>query len=222
MSNNFQFQWFVKVDNRTHGFQSTNYPHNLHRDTLTFCDRFCVTADASIQCTNTIIDHCLKIGKLHEQYENNPYSDLLLPHGEEAPSEDDFVLLSSTSQHTIAGDSHYKSYRNSPEYYGAIGSLQQTLLFHAGLFLWTGTISYPSHIPAIILITILPTSSGIKDHHKVLEWHCGGLNLGKLLIPFLGRGSYGCIEPQSWMVKTGWIDRFILVQPYCNSTEPTA
>ena len=123
------FQWFVKVDNRTHDFHTTNYPHNLRHDSVTFCDRFCVTTDASIQCTNTIIDYFLRIGKLHEQYENKPYSEQEL----EVPSDDDLELLSSTTQHNIAGDSHYKSYRNSPEYYGAIGSLQQTLLFHAGM-----------------------------------------------------------------------------------------
>ena len=133
MSSSFLFQWFVKVDNHTHDFHTTNYPHNLRQDTQTFCEKFCVTPDATIQCTNSIYDYFFRIGKLHDQYENKPYTDLMLPYGElEVPTDDDLELLSGTFPYNIVGDSHYKSFRADPEYYGSIGSMQQTLLFHAG------------------------------------------------------------------------------------------
>jgi hypothetical protein len=70
------------------------------------------------------------------------------------------------------GDLHYKAYVGHPTMYGEMGTLQ----FH------------------------LLTLAGLDEGDRVWEIGCGSLRLGKLLIPFLKRGRYGCIEPSVWLV----------------------
>ena len=41
---------------------------------------------------------------------------------------------------------------------------------------------------------------GLRDHHKVLDFGCGSLRLGRLLIPFLQAGCYFGIDPNSWLI----------------------
>jgi len=44
---------------------------------------------------------------------------------------------------------------------------------------------------------------GIREHHKVLDFGCGSLRLGRLLIPFLNEGKYFGIEPNEWLIEDG-------------------
>ena len=42
---------------------------------------------------------------------------------------------------------------------------------------------------------------GIREHHKVLDFGCGSLRLGRLLIPFLREGGYFGIDPNAWLIE---------------------
>jgi len=49
----------------------------------------------------------------------------------------------------------------------------------------------------------LLTSLGLRDHHKVLDFGCGSLRLGRLLIPYLNIGNYYGIDPNKWLIDDG-------------------
>ena len=74
------------------------------------------------------------------------------------------------------GAEHYRAYVGPPQRYGLLGLSQMALLFHLGL----------------------------KETDKVLDFGCGSLRLGRLLIPFLRRGHYFGIEPNIWLVEDGF------------------
>ena len=40
---------------------------------------------------------------------------------------------------------------------------------------------------------------GLQKNHRVLEYGCGTLDLAGLLVPWLGRGAYSCVEPNRWL-----------------------
>jgi SAM-dependent methyltransferase len=42
---------------------------------------------------------------------------------------------------------------------------------------------------------------GLRDHHKVLDFGCGSLRAGRLLIPYLNEGCYSGVEPNRWLVE---------------------
>ncbi len=42
---------------------------------------------------------------------------------------------------------------------------------------------------------------GLREHHKLLDFGCGSLRAGRLLIPYLGRGRYHGVEPNQWLVE---------------------
>jgi SAM-dependent methyltransferase len=72
-----------------------------------------------------------------------------------------------------AGADHYRAFVGPPDRYDFISSSQFSLLFTLGL----------------------------RDHHRVLDFGCGSLRLGRLLIPFLRPGGYFGIEPNRWLIE---------------------
>lgn len=76
------------------------------------------------------------------------------------------------------GADHYRAYVGPPDRYDYIGASQFALLFQAGL----------------------------RDRHKVLDFGCGSLRLGRLLIPFLRKGGYFGLDPNRWLIEEG-LDR---------------
>lgn len=73
------------------------------------------------------------------------------------------------------GADHYRAYVGPPERYDFIGASQFALLFQLGL----------------------------RDNHKVLDFGCGSLRLGRMLIPFLAEGGYFGIDPNRWLIEDG-------------------
>jgi cyclopropane fatty-acyl-phospholipid synthase-like methyltransferase len=73
------------------------------------------------------------------------------------------------------GDMHYRAYVGPPEDYDMVSAMVFNLL----------------------------TSIGLRQHHRVLDIGCGSLRVGRLLIPYLGRGNYFGIEPNKWLVDEG-------------------
>lgn len=71
-----------------------------------------------------------------------------------------------------AGD-HYTAYVGPPEQYDYMGANQFALLYHLGL----------------------------REHHRLLDFGCGSLRAGRLLIPYLSPGNYFGIEPNTWLVE---------------------
>jgi SAM-dependent methyltransferase len=76
------------------------------------------------------------------------------------------------------GAKHYMAYVGPPHQYDLMGASQFALL-----------------------ITL-----GLRDAHRVLDFGCGSLRLGRLLIPYLARGKYTGLEPNKWLV-TDALDR---------------
>jgi SAM-dependent methyltransferase len=71
------------------------------------------------------------------------------------------------------GDHHYRAFVGPPDRFDFMSATQFTLLFHLGL----------------------------REHHRVLDFGCGSLRLGRLLIPFLLPGRYYGIEPNDWLIR---------------------
>jgi SAM-dependent methyltransferase len=44
-------------------------------------------------------------------------------------------------------------------------------------------------------------SLGLREHHRVLDFGCGSLRAGRLLIPYLQPEKYFGIEPNAWLVE---------------------
>jgi hypothetical protein len=42
-------------------------------------------------------------------------------------------------------------------------------------------------------------ANGLREHHRVLDFGCGSLRLGRLLIPYLWEKCYFGIEPNRWL-----------------------
>ena len=45
---------------------------------------------------------------------------------------------------------------------------------------------------------------GLRETQRVLDFGCGSLRLGRLLIPYLRTGRYFGIEPEAWLVEEGF------------------
>ena len=70
------------------------------------------------------------------------------------------------------GSEHYLAYVGPPRQYDFMGATQFRLL----------------------------TALGLREHHRVLDFGCGSLRAGRLLIPYLLPGGYHGIEPNKWLV----------------------
>lgn len=70
---------------------------------------------------------------------------------------------------------HYTAYVGPPEQYDYMGATQFALLFLLGL----------------------------REQHRVLDFGCGSLRAGRLLIPYLNPGNYFGVEPNAWLVEDG-------------------
>ena len=71
------------------------------------------------------------------------------------------------------GSDHYTAYVGPPDQYDLMGASQFALLIALGL----------------------------RDSHRVLDFGCGSLRAGRLLIPYLARGNYHGVEPNSWLIQ---------------------
>lgn len=72
-----------------------------------------------------------------------------------------------------AGDLTYDAYVGPPGQYDFMGATQFRLL----------------------------TALGLREHHHVLDFGCGSLRAGRLLIPYLSAGRYFGIEPNAWLIE---------------------
>ena len=82
--------------------------------------------------------------------------------------------VSDTASTTLRpGDTHYRAYIGPPAEYDMMGATQFRLL----------------------------TALGLRETHKVLDFGCGSLRAGRLLIPYLAEGKYHGIEPNRWLVE---------------------
>lgn len=70
------------------------------------------------------------------------------------------------------GSKHYTAYVGPPSQYDYMGASQFNLL----------------------------CSLGLREHHKLLDFGCGSLRAGRLLIPYLNSGNYYGVEPNSWLI----------------------
>ena len=87
-------------------------------------------------------------------------------------------ISDSEANQLQAGDNHYRSYVGPPDQYDLMGAMQFRLL----------------------------TSLGLRERHKVLDFGCGSLRVGRLLIPYLQSNCYFGVEPNQWLVEDA-IDR---------------
>jgi hypothetical protein len=70
------------------------------------------------------------------------------------------------------GAAHYRAYVGPPDRFDFMSATQFSLLFALGL----------------------------REVHRVLDFGCGSLRLGRLLIPFLRKKCYFAVEPNRWLV----------------------
>ena len=71
------------------------------------------------------------------------------------------------------GADHYSAYVGPPAMYDLMGASQFRLL----------------------------TAVGLRERHTVLDFGCGSLRAGRLLLPYLQPGRYFGIEPNAWLVQ---------------------
>ncbi len=74
-----------------------------------------------------------------------------------------------------AGSDHYRAYVGPADRFDFMSASQFALLFQLGL----------------------------REYHRLLDFGCGSLRLGRLLIPFLNRGGYYGIDPNAWLIEDG-------------------
>lgn len=74
------------------------------------------------------------------------------------------------------GDAHYRAYVGPVDRFGPVSLLQMGLM----------------------------TALGLTENDRVLDFGCGSLRLGRLLIPFLRPGLYHGIDPNLWLIDEGF------------------
>lgn len=70
------------------------------------------------------------------------------------------------------GDEHYRAYVGPSDRYDLIGASQFRLL----------------------------ATLGMRDYHKILDFGCGSLRAGRMLISYLRAGCYYGVEPNRWLI----------------------
>ena len=85
---------------------------------------------------------------------------------------------------------HYRAYVGPPREFDLMAGLQFSLLFALGL----------------------------REHHRLLDFGCGSLRAGRLLIPYLAAGGYFGLEPNAWLVEDAMVrqtgrDLMVLKRP---------
>ena len=175
-TNNNDFRISVYIDGRKEQFLTTDFPNNLIFDSSLFCKSRGYDQSSS-ECSTTIINYVNRVAGLHSNYNNVSYEeyvkDALNACNNDSPTEDE-LDFSTQFTHLSPGESHYQAYVGDPKLYGGLGMSQLSLLY----------------------------ASGLQDTNTVLDWGCGSLRLGRLLIPFLSRRNYHCIEPNDWLVRS--------------------
>lgn len=73
---------------------------------------------------------------------------------------------------TAGSPEHYTSYVGPPAMYDFMGATQFRLL----------------------------TTLGLRETHRLLDFGCGSLRAGRLLIPYLMPGNYYGVEPNAWLI----------------------
>jgi len=71
------------------------------------------------------------------------------------------------------GSEHYTAFVGPPDQYDLMGATQFALL----------------------------VALGLRGQHRVLDFGCGSLRAGRLLIPYLDRGNYHGLEPNAWLIE---------------------
>lgn len=74
------------------------------------------------------------------------------------------------------GDLHYRAFVGPTYRYDLIGAQQFALLYLLGL----------------------------REAHRLLDFGCGSLRLGRMAIPYLLEGRYFGIEPEPWLIEDGF------------------
>ena len=82
------------------------------------------------------------------------------------------ALDSASSRSLPPGAPHYRAFVGPPDEYDVMGATQFRLL----------------------------TALGLREHHTLLDFGCGSLRAGRLLIPYLLPGHYFGLEPNRWLI----------------------
>jgi SAM-dependent methyltransferase len=101
-----------------------------------------------------------------------------LPGSWKSPSDSVRFQDFEAAGHLSAGANHYRAFVGPPDRFDFMSATQFALLFTLGL----------------------------RDHHRVLDFGCGSLRLGRVLIPFLRPARYYGIDPNRWLIADA-IDR---------------
>lgn len=73
------------------------------------------------------------------------------------------------------GDRHYRAFVGPPKQFDFMGATQFRLL----------------------------TTLGLRENHRVLDFGCGSLRAGRLLIPYLAPSNYFGLDPNRWLIEDG-------------------
>ena len=82
-------------------------------------------------------------------------------------------LSKDAAKNLPAGEAHYTAFVGPPKQYDFMGATQFRLL----------------------------CALGLREHHRMLDFGCGGLRAGRLLIAYLEPERYFGIEPNAWLVE---------------------
>ena len=82
------------------------------------------------------------------------------------------VLSIDEARSLPGGADHYRAYVGPPDRFDFMSATQFSLLF----------------------------ANGLREHHRVLDFGCGSLRLGRLLIPYLREKCYYGIDPNRWLI----------------------
>lgn len=85
-------------------------------------------------------------------------------------------MTAESSLSLKAGDDHYRAFVGPPGRYDFIGASQFALLFMLGM----------------------------REHHRLLDFGCGSLRLGRLAIPYLRPDCYFGVDPEAWLIDEGF------------------